>query len=485
MVKQPEDGWCKGRFLGINWDAGDSLTYFIEPNKDTIRSEVLTRSAVRPISTTSPNLDKIRHSSSGENVNNNNNNVDDRKEDDYSSQSENENNNNTNNNNGIILPPMNFDNTKPSHSNENPDDENYDENNENDESSDIDNNTEYHLPMISEQDDAMDLANIKEEIEGLSNADEEDYEFHHIESHRWECGILIFNTILRSGKSIELPFNMIKRDRPIETAKYIKIHVVENNRNGKYGTWSKNILKNAQRTVRRMHRYYNTDRVHRINLIRVRKISRNKRNQQNKSDIKCGIKVPINVRQALLFDKENKNTLWADAIMKEMTALYKAEVFKFYPPNHKIDRVVYQWTKLRMIFDVKKEDLRRKARLVAGGHLVDSSMYETYASVVQVRTIRLLMTIAMNENLSFVTGDISNAFVHAETKEKIWTIAGPEFNERIGSIVILNKALYGLATSARAWNLELGDTVREMGFKPTRDDSDLWIKRNAKHDIYE
>ena len=89
----------------------------------------------------------------------------------------------------MIQPQMDFNNIKPSRSNENPDDENYDGNNENDninnESSDIDNNTEYHLPMISEQDDAMDLANIKEEIEGLSNADEEDYEFHHIESHRW------------------------------------------------------------------------------------------------------------------------------------------------------------------------------------------------------------------------------------------------------------------------------------------------------------
>ena len=77
-----------------------------------------------------------------------------------------------------------------------------------------------------------------------------------------------------------------------------------------------------------------------------------------------------------------------------------------------------------MIFDIKQEDLRRKARLVAGGHVVESSMYESYSSVVQQRSIRLLETIALNESLSFVTGDIGNAFVHADTKEKVYTIAG-------------------------------------------------------------
>ena len=28
--KQPEHGWLPGRFLGIAWDVGDHLTYFIE-----------------------------------------------------------------------------------------------------------------------------------------------------------------------------------------------------------------------------------------------------------------------------------------------------------------------------------------------------------------------------------------------------------------------------------------------------------------------
>jgi hypothetical protein len=34
-----------------------------------------------------------------------------------------------------------------------------------------------------------------------------------------------------------------------------------------------------------------------------------------------GIEVPRNTREALFFDKQNKNTLWADAIFKERSGL--------------------------------------------------------------------------------------------------------------------------------------------------------------------
>ena len=205
---------------------------------------------------------------------------------------------------------------------------------------------------------------------------------------------------------------------------------------------------------------------------------------KKKGKIKFGIEVPNNVRHALLLDRRNGNSAWGEAIMKEMSALTKAGVWEFKPPNFRLDKS-YQFAPLTLIFDVKQEDLRRKARLVAGGHVVDSTMYESYSSVVQTRTIRILETIAMNEGMSFVTGDISNAFVQADTKEKIYSVAGPEFGEKEGSIVLIKKALYGLATSARQWSLTLGDAIKNMGFVPTRADPDLWIKHDTKAGKYE
>ena len=42
-----------------------------------------------------------------------------------------------------------------------------------------------------------------------------------------------------------------------------------------------------------------------------------------------------------------------------------------------------------------------------------------------------------------------------------------------------------MATSARAWNFELGDTIRSLGFKPTRADPDLWINMDESRNEYE
>ena len=114
--------------------------------------------------------------------------------------------------------------------------------------------------------------------------------------------------------------------------------------------------------------------------------------------IKFGIKVPNNVREVLILDKENGYNLWAEAIQKQMTALNQASVFIYHPPSYKVNHQ-YQYVPLRIIFDVKQEDLRRKARMVAGGHVVNSTMHQSYSSVVHTRTVRLLQTIAMNEGL--------------------------------------------------------------------------------------
>ena len=86
------------------------------------------------------------------------------------------------------------------------------------------------------------------------------------------------------------------------------------------------------------------------------------------------------------------------------------------------------------------------------------------------------MTIALNENLKVIAGDIGNAYVHAECGEKIYSQAGPEFGNKEGATLVIKKALYGLATSGRQWGLLLGDTLRDQGFSPTQADPSLWIK---------
>ena len=96
---------------------------------------------------------------------------------------------------------------------------------------------------------------------------------------------------------------------------------------------------------------------------------------------------------------------------------------KFLSSLHKARAKGFQFAPLSMIFDIKV-DLRRKDRLVIGGHVVDSTGHEVYASTMKSVSARILMTIAAANNLEVMTGDIGNAYLNAETEEKIYTRAG-------------------------------------------------------------
>ena len=98
-----------------------------------------------------------------------------------------------------------------------------------------------------------------------------------------------------------------------------------------------------------------------------------------------------------------------------------------------------------MIFEVKVE-LRRKARIVIGGHVVDSSGNEIYASIMNSVPARTLMTIPTTNNLDVMTGNIVNAYLNANTQENIYTCSGTEYEDMgvmaEGNLLEVIKVLY-------------------------------------------
>ncbi len=78
------------------------------------------------------------------------------------------------------------------------------------------------------------------------------------------------------------------------------------------------------------------------------------------------IEMSRTVKEALELDRQNGNTFWADAIAKEMIEVQKA--FDILPDGTTAP-VGYQKIPCHMIFDVKMEDFKHKAQLVAGGHM--------------------------------------------------------------------------------------------------------------------
>ena len=58
-----------------------------------------------------------------------------------------------------------------------------------------------------------------------------------------------------------------------------------------------------------------------------------------------------------------------------------------------------------LIYDVNMEDFRRKAWLVAGGHMAETPKYMTYSSVFGRETLCIALTIAALKDLQVKAGD--------------------------------------------------------------------------------
>ena len=124
-----------------------------------------------------------------------------------------------------------------------------------------------------------------------------------------------------------------------------------------------------------------------------------------------------------------------------------------------------------------KHDLRHKARLVILGNRVDLLNLPTRATVVKGFSVRLLDIIAHRDNLKILCGDIGNAFVMAHTKEKVFTVCGKEFGpDRVNAKAVIDKALYGLCTSAERFHTLLADFLCTLEFNPSVYDRDVWLR---------
>ncbi|CAJ1962164.1 unnamed protein product, partial [Cylindrotheca closterium] len=190
--------------------------------------------------------------------------------------------------------------------------------------------------------------------------------------------------------------------------------------------------------------------------------------------IRYGIPIPRTVKEALALDDDNGNHFWREAMEKEIASLIAMNCFDFHSSDYK-PGPNSQFAPLRMIFEAK-QDGRRKGRLVCGGHLVDPRGILTRSTVVKGVSVRLLDMIADHYGLTIVHGDVGNAFITANCLEEIHSVARPEFGEREGAVTTINKALYGLQTSSRAYRETFAAFMRTIGFQLSRYDRDVWMR---------
>lgn len=127
-------------------------------------------------------------------------------------------------------------------------------------------------------------------------------------------------------------------------------------------------------------------------------------------------------------------------------------------------------------FDKKGSFVKAKARLVVRGDQQAKSLTEdTYAATLASCSFRSLMAIAARFDLELLQYDAVNAFVNATLEADVF-MKMPPGHRRNGTILKLNKALYGLRNSPQLWYKELTQALKRIGFKAIPQEPCCFIK---------
>ena len=130
-----------------------------------------------------------------------------------------------------------------------------------------------------------------------------------------------------------------------------------------------------------------------------------------------------------------------------------------------------------MIFDVKMEDFRQKARLVASGHVTEAPATITYASIVVARdTVHITLLLAALNEVDVKVINVLNAYITMPVTERIWKVLGPEFGIDARKRAVIVRTLYGLKSAGAAFHAHLAACMHEIGFTSCLANPDLWYK---------
>ena len=321
-------------------------------------------------------------------------------------------------------------------------------------------------------------------------------ELQSISDHRFTTGVLELQVIYTDDTSSWHPIDLIKDEDPQAVANYILRNDLGHVSNKMYGRWARFFLRSLKRTLRRLRRssffgFQSTSfeptpkkrRSRRYTPTFMHKMAIDEPLPNDRRTFKFGLEVPRNWKDILRLDAVAGNRAWQGAVEKEIAALIFHDCFDFKSPDYKPPGE-FQFCRLHFVYDIKP-DLRYKARLVCDGSRVDPRGLSTRATVVKGISVRLLDIIADSQNLDVLCGDIGNAFIQANTKEKIYTRCGSEFGDRAGAIAIITRALYGLTTSAERFRTMLADFLRTLGFVSARFDRDVWMRLRDCGDGYD
>jgi transposase InsO family protein len=191
--------------------------------------------------------------------------------------------------------------------------------------------------------------------------------------------------------------------------------------------------------------------------------------------------IPSNIEE---LKKRNDWPQWKIAIEEELESLKRNNTWSLtnLPSGRKA--IDCKWVFKIKTFDTDAVD-QYKARLVAKGYSQRKGFdyLETYAPVVKLVTVRMLLAIANEKHLEIHQMDVKTAFLNGDLKEQIY-MNQPEGFVEGSQVCKLNKAIYGLKQASRSWNEKFNQFMLTLKFRRSDEDYCLYIKQHEDDYIY-
>jgi hypothetical protein len=185
--------------------------------------------------------------------------------------------------------------------------------------------------------------------------------------------------------------------------------------------------------------------------------------------------IPTGVHEAL------SDPNWSRAIQEEMEALLKNNTWNLVSLPKGKKTVGCKWV-FSLKYKVDGSIERYKARLVAKGYTQTYGVdyQETFSPVAKLNTVRVLLSIAANLDWPLHQFDVKNAFLHGDLEEEVYMNVPPGYTVSSGDQTVcrLQRALYGLKQSPRAWFGRFSLAMKKYGFQQSNSDHTLFLKHN-------
>jgi hypothetical protein len=125
---------------------------------------------------------------------------------------------------------------------------------------------------------------------------------------------------------------------------------------------------------------------------------------------------------------------------------------------------------------------RLKARLVAKGYAQTFGVdyFDTFSSVAKLTSVRLFISLAATNDWPLHQLDIKNAFLHGDLQEEVYMEQSPGFvvPGEYGKVCYLNKSLYGLKQSPRAWFGKFSKAIQKFGQQKSKCDHSVFYRQS-------